>query len=200
MSQMSFGKVGYAETKIRRQKMINSKSDLKYYLEMDKKALGKTTKNPRLFGDEIWRYQRALRMYEYYLNCRKAILFRPLLFYFRIKHHLMGILLGFTIPANVFGPGLHIAHRGTIVVSGLSRIGSNCLIHTCVNIGQTSTGVPVIGDNVHIGPGAKLYGGIELANGIRIGANAVVNKSFTEPDIIIAGVPAKRIISQRLGR
>lgn len=50
-----------------------------------------------------------------------------------------------------------------------------------------------MGNNVYIGPGAKLFGRIEIADGIAIGANAVVNKSFLENNISIAGIPAKKI-------
>ena len=39
----------------------------------------------------------------------------------------------------------------------------------------------------------KLMSNKEIANGIAIGANAVVCKDFFEEDITIAGVPAKQI-------
>jgi len=108
----------------------------------------------------------------------------------------MSILLGFTILPNVFGPGLSIGHRGTIVINPCAKIGANCRIHVCVSIG-TEAGhtfkAPVIGDNVYIGPGAKLFGKIYIADGIAIGANSVVTKSFCEKNITIAGVPAKKI-------
>ena len=48
-----------------------------------------------------------------------------------------------------------------------------------------------MGNNVDIGYGAVLIGGITIADDIKIGANAVVNRSFTEPGVTIAGVPAK---------
>ncbi len=97
----------------------------------------------------------------------------------------------------MFGPGLAIVHRGTIVVSGRAKIGKNCRIHVCVNIGAAAikgkAGAPVLGDNVYIGPGAKLYGPIEIGSNTAIGANAVVNHSFKEGNCTIAGVPAKKI-------
>ena len=52
---------------------------------------------------------------------------------------------------------------------------------------------PVLGKNVELGIGAKVIGGITLADGIRIGANAVVTKSFLEANITIAGVPAVKV-------
>ena len=70
------------------------------------------------------------------------------------------------------------------------RVGENCRLHVCVNIG---TGSPQIGNNVYIGPGAKIFGKIRIANGIKIGANAVVNKDFYQEGKTIVGVPAKYI-------
>lgn len=40
--------------------------------------------------------------------------------------------------------------------------------------------MPVLGDFIFIGPGAKLFGDIKIGNGVRVGANAVVNRSVTE--------------------
>jgi len=104
--------------------------------------------------------------------------------------------LGFDIPINTFGPGLKINHFGLIVVNGNARIGAFCDIHQGVNIGQHGINiddVPTIGDNVWIGPGAKIFGKITIASRCAIGANAVVNRSFNEENISIAGIPAKKI-------
>ena len=46
---------------------------------------------------------------------------------------------------------------------------------------------------VHQAAQIVLLGGIELADGITVGAGAVVTKSFPEPGISIAGVPAKKL-------
>ena len=81
-------------------------------------------------------------------------------------------------------------------MNGKARVGKNCRINASTNIGASggvSDAVPTIGDNVYIGPGAKIFGRIEIADNIAIGANAVVNHSFTDPNITIAGVPAKKV-------
>jgi serine O-acetyltransferase len=52
---------------------------------------------------------------------------------------------------------------------------------------------PKIGDHVYIGPGAKVFGDIEIADDVQIGANAVVNKSCMENGAVLVGVPAKII-------
>jgi serine O-acetyltransferase len=108
-------------------------------------------------------------------------------------------MLGFTIAPNVFGPGLSIAHPGTIVVHSDARVGANCRLHVGVVIGASHdehAGVPTIGDDCYIGPGAKLFGAIEIGDRTRIGANAVVNRSFPEGDTTIAGVPARPTASR----
>ena len=48
--------------------MITNKKDLKEYLECDRKQLGIKRKHPRLFADEIWKYEIVLRKLEYYQN------------------------------------------------------------------------------------------------------------------------------------
>ena len=50
---------------------------------------------------------------------------------------------------------------------------------------------PQLGDNVYIGPGAILFGDINIANNVTIGANATVNKSFEQENVVLAGTPAK---------
>ena len=53
-------------------------------------------------------------------------------------------------------------------------------------------GVPVLGDNIYLGPGAKVFGRITIADGCKIGANAVVNKSCVQENSVLVGVPAYR--------
>lgn len=97
---------------------------------------------------------------------------------------------------NCFGKGLSIAHLGPIIINGHAKVGENCRIHpqTCIGTAKGySDMAPILGNNIYIAPGAKLYGKIILADDITVGANAVVNKSFEEKGVSIAGVPAKVI-------
>jgi len=95
--------------------------------------------------------------------------------------------LGFSIPINVFGPGLSIPHYGTIVVNSNAKVGRNCRLHVGTNIGMHKDAAPVIGDNVYIGPGTIIFGGIEIANNVSIGANTTVSKSITEENVVVVG-------------
>ena len=176
--------------------MIRSREDYRRYLEADRISLGvANTLRTRLF-DDIWKYQRLMRKLAFLTNCGGNRLLRRWVAH---RYESMGKRLGFTIGANVFGPGLSIAHRGTIVVHNNSRIGANCRLHVCVNIGAQlgqDAAVPCIGDNCYIAPGAKLFGDIALGDNIVVGANAVVNKSFPEGNVTLGGVPA-RILSSK---
>ena len=173
-----------------------SKSDYKYYLEADRIALGQKNTFRELFFDDVWKFQRLLRRLEYMTNCKKNRFLRKLTA-FRFRH--ISKKLGFTIPINVFDSGLSIAHYGTIVVNGQCKIGKNCRIHICVNIGSMAGeayAAPEIGDNCYIGPGAKLFGPIVIGNNTVVGANAVVNKSFPNGKVTIGGIPAQ-VISEK---
>lgn len=170
--------------------MISSKRDYCTYIAADRISLGVSGGFFAQITNDIYRFQIRLRKLELALNCKRNpffIVFRKYLF------RKISIKLGFSISPNTFGPGLSIAHRGTIVVNGGARIGANCRIHVDVNIGTEagkSDAAPSIGDNCYIGPGAKIFGTIEIGSGTVVGANAVVNKSFPKGNQTLGGVPA----------
>lgn len=177
--------------------MIKSKSDYLYYLDEDRKALGLERKRPRLVGHEVWKYQRLLRRVEYFENSR-ALFSKFFLIWARYRKRKWAFKLGYEISSETFGPGLAIMHRGPIIILDSVRIGANCRIHTCVNIGSTKgTGRGAsIGDNCYIGPGVQIVGPVIIADNVTIGAGSVVTKSFLDSDVVVAGVPAK-IIKRR---
>lgn len=176
--------------------MIRSRADLKQYQEADRVQLRRSGPRPS-FYDEVWRFQRLLRRVEYFVNCRRDVLGRLQHKYWSWCYHRQSLRCGFEIPPNVFGPGLSIAHRGTIVVHPDVRVGRNCRLHVDVVIGARPgpppEEVPRIGDDCYIGPGAKIFGAIELGPALVVGANAVVNRSFPEGHCTIAGAPAVRV-------
>ena len=54
-----------------------------------------------------------------------------------------------------------------------------------------------IGCNIWIGAKVTILAGVTIADGTVIGAGSVVTSSISEPDTIVAGVPA-RFIKRRL--
>ena len=84
-----------------------------------------------------------------------------------------------------------------VVIAGGAKIGRNCHISHQVTIGASRNGRPVIGDNVYIGPGAKIFGDIHIGNNVRIGANCPV--FFDVPDNATVVLPKPRIIIKENG-
>lgn len=96
------------------------------------------------------------------------------------------------IPLSVeIGSGLLIPHNGPIVINPNAKLGVNCTLHPCTLIGgQRGKGVPVIGDNVFIGHGAKVIGNVTVSDWTFVCPNTVVVKD-TEEGTTISGIPAK---------
>ena len=184
--------------------MISSRKDYKWYLKADELALripqsGAHLRIKSYFSCKNWRFQRKLRKTEYVNNCSKTIIGKLYGYFLRYRLIIYGDSIGYAIPINVCGPGLALVHIGPIIINGKTRIGNNFRCQAMVNIGHDErldskfSKAPIIGDNVVVMPGVKMFGDIRIADNIVIGANAVVNKSFLEPGITIAGVPAKKI-------
>lgn len=169
--------------------MIKTRKDLKYYVTADlaTRDWGGVSIKEQILAILVprpWKFQILLRKAEYYTNSAKGILGKILGYLWKFRAEKYGMKCGYSIPINVFGPGLHLAHRGTIVVNRFARFGANARVHTCVNIGAFSKfdalhqddAAPKFGNNVYIGPGAKIFGPIQIGDNVAIGANAVVNK------------------------
>ena len=124
----------------------------------------------------------------------------PFTILLKVKLLLMQRHYGIQIPsATRIGKGFYIGHYGTIIVNAKAIIGDNVNISQGVTIGQANRGqhkgVPVIGNEVYIGPGAKIVGKVVIGNNVAIGANAVVTNDVPD-NACVAGVPA-RIINMK---
>tara|TARA_R110001583_G_scaffold116529_1_gene267303 strand:+ start:1576 stop:2118 length:543 start_codon:yes stop_codon:yes gene_type:complete len=176
--------------------MINNKSDYRYYKSRDAENGTFHINLKEYIFNDIWRFLRALRYAEYIHNTKQGTFWKVYKLFVKYRYKSIGKKLGFSIPMNVFGPGLTLPHYGNIVVSSYSKVGENCKIHVGVNIGAAFNKpkeAPVLGNNCYIGPGAKLFGAITLGDRVQVGANAVVNKSFLEEGAVLVGVPAKKL-------
>lgn len=120
------------------------------------------------------------------------------LFYYRIKKYNLLIAKSLEIfyrPLNTLyihtpdiGGGLYIQHGFSTIISA-RKIGKNCSINQQVTIGYTSTGNPIIGDNVLITSGAKVFGKVNIGDNSKIGANCVVVKDIPQ-NCTVVGIPA----------
>lgn len=100
------------------------------------------------------------------------------------------------IPSSCeMGKNTKFAYGGIgLVIHSRAYIGAHCMIGQWITIGgkSGSLGVPIIEDNVYIGPGAKILGNFTVGHDSIIGTNAVVMKNV-EPYSMVADVPAKLI-------
>lgn len=137
-----------------------------------------------------------LRLSNYLKHKNK--LFFPLYILAKIFHRHYMIKFGIDIPISTkICPGLYIGHFGNITVSYLASIGKNCNlspgITICAIYRGARSGAPTIGNNVYIGPGAKIIGKVNVGNNVAIGANCVVTRDIPD-NAVVVGVPG-RVIS-----
>lgn len=94
------------------------------------------------------------------------------------------------------GSGFYIGHYSGMFLHPDCVIGKNCNISQGVTIGysnsRTRPGCPTLGDNVYLGPGAKLFGRIRVGNNVAIGANCVVTRDIPDNSVVV-GVPGRVI-------
>ncbi len=85
-------------------------------------------------------------------------------------------------PAVEIGPGLVISHGNGLVIGSRTRIGGRAILLHQVTIGAPHHGrledMPRLGDDVFVGAGARLIGGIEIGDGAFIGVNAIVTEDL----------------------
>ena len=112
-----------------------------------------------------------------------------------VNFFLFGIEIAIRCP---IGPGIFFPHTQGTVIGALS-IGDNVTIFQGTTLGAkeidfsySQDGRPVVGNNVTIGSGAKILGGIFLGDCSRVGANAVVLYDVPE-GVLVVGVPAKAV-------
>ncbi|MGI6129303.1 MAG: serine O-acetyltransferase [bacterium] len=130
-----------------------------------------------------WLYKRRLRLAARFLS--------------GLNRHLTGIEIH---PGAQIGQNLFIDHGIGIVIGETAEIGDNVTIYHGVTLGGTGKEKgkrhPTVGNDVFIGAGAKLLGAINIGDGAKIGAGAVVITSVP-PRATMVG-PQARIVRPRV--
>jgi serine O-acetyltransferase len=178
--------------------MILSKKQLKFYIAADRIMSGhpincsvKEYLMDIFVPNDILNYLRLMRIVAYYENTKKNRNLSVKYIYYKRKFKKLGVKLGFSIGCNSFGYGLLIPHYGTIVVNGGIKAGCYCVLHTSTCIGGADK---TIGNGFYLSSGSLVMGNeITLGDNISVAANSLVNSSFVESGILVAGSPAKKI-------
>ncbi len=120
----------------------------------------------------------------------------------RFISHIGRFFTGIEIhPGARLGRRLIIDHGMGVVIGETAEIGDDVYIYHQVTLGGISAAPgkrhPTVGNNVIIGAGAKVLGAIEIGEGARIGANAVVVAAVPAGTTVV-GIPARAV--ERTGK
>ncbi len=119
----------------------------------------------------------------------------------RVLSNVARLITGIEIhPGARIGRRFFIDHGMGVVIGETAVIGDDCTLYHGVTLGGTSWQKgkrhPTLGNDVVVGAGAKVLGPIDVADGARIGSNAVVVKNVPAGATVI-GVPGKLIEGKR---
>jgi serine O-acetyltransferase len=95
-----------------------------------------------------------------------------------------------------FGEGFVLIHPIGVVINSSVRGGRNVWVESSVVIGDNRGRSPVLGNDIFVGSGAKIIGGVTIGDGARIGANAVVLHDVPAGATMV-GIPAKPVSATR---
>ena len=146
-----------------------------------------------------WSCQGFWVMIVYRFGCwrytiKSALIRKPFSLLYKVLYKFIQVITGIELPCEVaVGKNFRIDHFGGIIISGFASFGDNCVIRDGVTVGLRRVDDPVapqIGNNVDIGTGAKVLGGITIGDNVVIGANAVVLEDVPSNSIAV-GVPAR---------
>lgn len=149
-----------------------------------------------LYGNDSWRNVLKARLTD---GTNAMILYRWMQWAQRWKlsplamvlNKMIGMAGGCVIGRGAdFGEGFVLVHSLGVVINTAVKGGRNVIIEHQVTIGAEKGVSPKIGDNVFIGAGAKILGGVSLGNGCKVGANAVVVDDVPEGATVV-GIPAR---------
>lgn len=119
----------------------------------------------------------------------------------RVMSHFARWITGIEIhPGATIGRRVFIDHGMGVVIGETAEIGDDTTLYHGVTLGGTSWNKgkrhPTLGKGVVVGAGAKILGPILVADGAKIGSNAVVVKDVP-PGATAVGIPARIIEDQR---
>lgn len=124
------------------------------------------------------------------MECSRALGIVPLAYLFQYLNKLINQCV---IGARAqFGMGFVLVHPCGVVINSSVRGGERVVLESGVVIGAEKGHSPVIGNQVFVGAGAKIIGGIIVGDDVKIGANAVVVKSVDRNKTVV-GIPAREI-------
>ena len=181
--------------------MIESYADLKTYLFHDKyRNLGKISNINYILkffygtdGVKAYRLLRALRYYEYSINCLKQ---KPIIGFIicgiaKFHYHRMCVRYNVVIKPNAVGYGLYLPHIiGGGIILNCKSMGNFCVVNVgCICGCKKADEIPMIGNNVELATGCKIIGNVKIGDSAIVAPNSVVVKDVPA-GAVVTGIPA----------
>lgn len=140
----------------------------------------------------VYRLAHALWRWRVYLLARLVSQFGRLITHIEIH------------PGARIGKRLFIDHGAGVVIGETTIIGDDVTLYQGVTLGGIAPSVdslsqvnvkrhPTLGNGVIVGSGAQILGPIEVGDGARVGANAVVSRDVP-PGVTAVGIPAQPVM------
>ena len=102
-------------------------------------------------------------------------------------------------PGATIGRRFFIDHGMGVVIGATTEIGDDVLLYQGVTLGGTGNERgkrhPTLGNNVVVGTGAKVLGGIRIGNNVKIGAGSVVVHPVPDNSTVV-GIPGRVVRSR----
>ena len=97
-------------------------------------------------------------------------------------------------PGATIGRRFFIDHGMGVVIGATTEIGDDVLLYQGVTLGGTGNEQgkrhPTLGNNVVVGTGAKVLGGIRIGSNVKIGAGSVVVHAVPDNSTVV-GIPGR---------
>lgn len=160
---------------------------LRRVLAEDYRAHGRQLSQPGLHT--VWVYRIGVWATTLPFGLRSVVY----LFY-KIGHWFCKAFYGIELERSAkIGRRFRIGHQGAIVIHRFATFGDDCLVRQGVTLGSgigwTKGRGPVIGNNVHFGPGAIVVGNIRIGDNVRVGPNCVVTTDVPSDRVLFAPPP-----------
>ncbi len=111
-----------------------------------------------------------------------------------IASRLIRFVYGSDVHFNAeFAPGINIIHGMGMAISSAAKLGSGCVLSHNITLGHAvdaetrQSGAPILGKNVHLGPGATLIGPITVGDESKVMAGSILNSSVPPRSLVCPG-------------
>ncbi len=133
-----------------------------------------------------YRYKLYLHYSKMMYRKNKRLFYKFLYIISTIKYKRISLKINVQINTDYYIQNFYFMHNN-VIVNKKSIIGKNATFVGNNCLGLEKNEAPKLGDNVELGYGAIILGGVHIANNVHIGANAIITKDILEEGAVVVG-------------